>query len=171
MSQTVWLTTARIHTLFTQEIQAAGGHLNDVYHDGRLLIVRSLLPYVENVRPGDRLQGGVALRCVDQQVWVHPYVFRQVCRNGAIRAHTLDSRQVESLEHATSEEAEEAVTLAVRACCAPEVFAGSVREIRTSMDFQVDLLLDLIPMLSRFPREARERMFGDIFGRFSQEGD
>ena len=43
------------------------------------------------VRPQDRLQGGVALRVVEADILVHPYVFRQVCRNGAIVAQALET--------------------------------------------------------------------------------
>src|SRR5262249_16488363 len=77
------LTMCEVQTVLAEEVQAAGGTVTDVFDDGLRLFARSVLPAVAEVRPGDRVQGGVAVRACEGQVWVHPYVFRQVCRNGA----------------------------------------------------------------------------------------
>ena len=46
------------------------------FEDGLWLFARSVLTGVEEVRPGDRLQSGVALRATESEVWLHPYDLR-----------------------------------------------------------------------------------------------
>jgi hypothetical protein len=98
MSYGCGLTTQEILTVLSDEVAARSGKVLDVFDDGSRLFARSVLPRVEEVRPGDRLQGGVALRSMDSQVWVHPYVFREVCRNGAIVAQALETRHLAGID-------------------------------------------------------------------------
>ena len=56
------LTTAQVLDVFTEEVAAHGGRVIDTFHDGRRLFTRSVLPRLEEVRPGDGVQGGVALK-------------------------------------------------------------------------------------------------------------
>src|SRR6516165_9868294 len=116
-----WLPTPQqLEEVFVDEVREAGGRVLDAYGDGRRLFLRSLLPGVKNVRAGDELQGGVALRVVGPEVEVHPYVFRQVCRNGAIFAKALESRRIVRIEGPEYVEAPEVLAElaeAVRLCC------------------------------------------------------
>src|SRR6266849_3041875 len=105
MADTLHPTTRQIQDLFGAEITALGGTVSDSYDDGEQLFLRSILPGVQEVRPRDKLQGGVALRLCGPAVLVHPYVFRQVCRNGAIMAQALQTRRVVRGEHWQEEEA------------------------------------------------------------------
>src|SRR5437867_129460 len=89
------LTTGEIKEIFAAEIKEAGGNVSDSFDDGTRLYARSILPSVSEVRPKDRAKGGVAIRATEQGIWVHPYVFRVVCSNGAIMAQAIQSRQVE----------------------------------------------------------------------------
>ena len=62
--------------------------MTDTFDDGERLFVRSVVPQRRGRSgPTTGLQGGVALRASGGDVWVHPYVFRLVCTNGAIMAH------------------------------------------------------------------------------------
>src|SRR5262245_53097954 len=91
------LTTENIRDIFTTEVQKRQGQVTDTFlHRGRLFM-RSLLPYVADVRPKDSMQGGLALRATEDELWLHPYLFRQVCRNGAIMAQAIESVHVECL--------------------------------------------------------------------------
>ena len=74
------LTTARVLDVFTEEVAARGGLITDTFHDGQRLFTRSVLPHVDEVRPSDRFQGGVALKATRDGVWLYPYLFRQICR-------------------------------------------------------------------------------------------
>src|SRR5262245_18354226 len=114
------LTTAQTQAVFTEEIAAREGVVTDAYDDGARLFTRSILAWVEEVRPGDGPQGGVAMRATEREAWLHPYVFRQVCRNGAIWAQAIQTQHVEGLDQLSPEEADTTLREAVRACCVEE---------------------------------------------------
>ena len=123
--------TTTIKELFDEEIAAAGGVVSQSYHDESLLFARSVFPQVREVARGDKLQGGVALRADSTEVWVYPYVFRQVCANGAIMARTVQSRQIEFTDYVGGCDFSDALRQAVRECSAEEVFANSTEQMRS----------------------------------------
>jgi hypothetical protein len=166
-----FLTIAEIKALFAEEIRAAGGSLSDTFDDGARLFSRSLLPQVREVRKADRLQGGVALRASGREVWVHPYVFRLVCSNGAIMAHAIQTRHVEGQDFAAPEEVAEEVRQAMRACCAEEVFTGAAEQMRSAREAAADSALNMLPMLARLPAGAGGQFLQTILDRFFQEAD
>jgi hypothetical protein len=164
-------TAAQIKSLFAEEITAAGGHVSDTFDDGARLFTRSILPQVREVRKADQVQGGVALRARESEVWVHPYVFRLVCRNGAIIAHALQTQHFEVHEFATPEEAATAVRCAIRSCCAEEAFRATAEAMRSARATQADLALSLLPFVSRLPSGFGARALRDIMERFFKEED
>jgi len=165
------LTTASVLQAFSDEIALQGGTVKDTFNDGRRLFVRSVLPQIKEVRANDRLQGGVALKACAGEVCVHPYVFRLVCSNGAIMAQAVASRRVRAVFEWEQEEAVANVREAVRACCAPEVFTASAQQIRSIRDAEVDLALNVLPMLSRMPANMGARFLQQIVQRFFDDGD
>lgn len=166
------LTTADVRALFAEEIAAAGGTVSDTFDDGTRLFTRSILPRVREVRAADPVQGGVALRAGEQDVWVHPYVFRQVCRNGAIMAHAVQTRQVEGRELTTPEEAAGAVRAAVRACCAGEAFSVAAEQMRSAREVQADTALNLLAfVVSHLPSGSGAPLLHTVLERFFQEPD
>src|SRR5881227_3566186 len=108
--------TTQLLDVFVEEVAAHGGQVTDTFHDGQRLFTRSVLPHVEHVRPGDGVQGGVALKATDEGVWLHPYTFRLVCRNGAILAETLASRSLGKLHEVEPEIALQSVREGIAAC-------------------------------------------------------
>jgi len=126
------MSTSKILDLFREEISACSGRVADVFDDGERLFARAILPEVREVIPDDRFQGGAAIRTRDGKIWVHPYVYRQVCRNGAIRAHAISSHCLENLTWQTIEQVSADLREAIRAQCKPYVFASSADEIRSS---------------------------------------
>jgi hypothetical protein len=171
MSVPASLTTAAIKALFAEEITAAGGTISDTFDDGTRLFTRSILPQVREVRAADPVQGGVALRAGAGDVWVHPYVFRQVCRNGAIMAHALHSHHLAGQEFATAEEAADAVRHAVQVCCTPDAFTAAAEQMRSAREAAADLALNLLPFLSRRPGGADASVLPAILERFLQDAD
>jgi len=151
-----WLTTREIRALFEEEIGAVAGKVSETYDDGNLLLARSILPGTREVSRGDRVQGGVALRAIEGEIWVHPYVFRQVCKNGAIRAHAIQTRHIARDDFPVEDEAEVATALreAVRASCAEDAFAGSVEEMRSARETEADMALAMLPLISKLPPNA-----------------
>ncbi len=165
------LTTAAIGAVFTEEIAALGGTVTEIFDDGARLFARSVLPRTREVVPGDRVQDGIALRATDREVWVHPYVFRQVCSNGAIMAHAGQSWQIDDIELLGPEHALSELREAVRACGEEAVFAAATQEMRSATQSQADLALNLMPMLSRLNHADAVRYASEILGRFFKDGD
>jgi hypothetical protein len=168
MTFDLWPTTQEFLEAFSEEVAGAGGKVTDTYQDEGRLFARAVLPTPREVAPGDKLQGGVALRATEQDVRIHPYVFRQVCRNGAISAESVQTRIV------AREDAFDVlpqVRDAVRECCGDEAFALATSQMRAARDAEADLSLNLMPMLSKLPRADAKRIVDDILGRFRRDKD
>lgn len=97
---------ASISEIFHEEIADRSGEVLNVVQDETRLFARSVVPNIADVLPKDRLQGGVALRATESEVWLSPYVFRFVCSNGAIMIATAtgsdqhtDAIMVQALIH------------------------------------------------------------------------
>src|SRR5258708_6162945 len=139
---TQWLpSTQDLRGIVSEEITLAGGKISDCCDCGSRLFLRAILPGVREVRPKDGMQGGLALMAVDDDVRVHPYVFRQVCRNGAIMAQTIETRveagyQLESVRQEFRE--------TVRACLDPQVFAECTNQMRSATESKADLVINLM---------------------------
>ena len=165
------LTTATILSVFTEEVQDRGGRLTDTFDDGRRLFVRSLLPHIGDVRPKDRLQGGLALRATDTELWLHPYLFRQVCRNGAVAAQSLESLHLERLELYTPEVAMSLFRDAIADCAEEHVFTQSLGSVRSAAGAELDHFLNLLPHISALQQGGMGRFVAEILSRFSAERD
>jgi hypothetical protein len=142
------------------------------------LFARGVLPANADVHLGDRIQAGVAIRATGSEILVHPYTFRQVCTNGAIAAHALETRRLERTPSAGVYVAtyDVAVTLtdlrlAVQASAAKEAFDRSIREMRSASDFEADLALQLLPALANMPQRLTAMLLPRIFHRFASGGD
>lgn len=175
-SETSWPTTTDLLHAFATEIAAAGGTVTDTLDDGARLFVRSTLPGLREVAPGDRLQGGVALRATAEDVRVHPYVFRLVCKNGAIAARSTQSWRVERDDPSASADRSACDILvesreAVRACCADEAFTAVAAGMRSAMQQEMDAVLGLIPMLRFLPHGQAQAVLRQVLGRFEADGD
>ena len=175
MASALLPTTQEICSVAGEELSRAGGTILDRYDDSERLFLRSVLPMVREVRPDDAVKGGVALMATGEEIRVHPYTFRQVCRNGAIAAEAIQTRCVHRVEPGVPTEAVEAVMEelreAIRDCSTPEAFSISTDRMRSASRQQANLMLHLSPMLSRLPREHAARFFAMIEGRFTRQRD
>jgi hypothetical protein len=160
-----------IKAVFAEEIAAAGGVVSDTFDDGRRLFTRSILPGLREVGTGDKVQGGVALMATEGEVSVHPYVYRLVCKNGAIVAHAIQTRQIEGCDFVTPEEVIGAVREAIRECCADEAFSAAAEQMRSARQTQADIALAVLPHLARLSRRVGAEVLGPILERFSQGRD
>jgi hypothetical protein len=161
-----FLTMADISNLFAEEILAVGGTVTDTLNDGDRVFLRSTLPGIREVRAGDSLQAGVALRAQERTVWVHPCVFRQICRNGAIIAHALQTRHIATDDYSTAEAAKSAVREAIRVCSDDEAFTSAAEDIRSARDRVADVAINLLPVLSQMRPELGTQIFRMIVERF-----
>jgi hypothetical protein len=160
------LTTASILSSFTEQIQSRGGRITESFRDDQRLFVRSLLPHVANARPNDRFEGGVGLRATEGDVWLHPYLFRQVCRNGAIMAQSFHSVHLEGLDLYSPEIAISLLREAVDECSAEHVFEQSMHHVRSSIDAAADQMLNMLPHLHQFQQAGMERFIPQIIRSF-----
>jgi len=162
-----WLTARDIGSIFAEEIDAVGGRVTETIDADPLLLARSILPEAREVGKGDLVQGGVALRATDQEILVHPYIFRQVCSNGAIRAHAIQTQQIrrEDFPEFAGEDVACALREAVRMSCGRDAFGEGVDEMRSARLADADLALGLIPLLARMAPEAAAELFRSIMGR------
>ncbi|HEX2473263.1 MAG TPA: hypothetical protein VHK01_00875 [Lacipirellulaceae bacterium] len=165
------LTIGRILEVFTDEVKSRKGRVTDKFQDRRRLFVRSLLPHVADARPKDRMQGGLALRATDDELWLHPYLFRQVCRNGAVVAQAIESLHVEYLGVYSVEEGTTMLREAIAKCAEQRVFARSMRQVRLSMTVAVDWL-NMLPYLAHFESTGiMGRTLATILERFDIGAD
>jgi hypothetical protein len=154
--------------VFEEAVVEIGGRVTELSDDGERLFARSLFPDEREVRRGDRLQGGVAVMAAGHEVRIHPYVFRQVCSNGAIMAHSAWARRIELPDWPADggHEVLEQVAEALRACGAADAFAAGVRAMRSALDLEADFARTVLPLLDHLPAGVRSTMMGMIAGRF-----
>ncbi len=167
--------TREIAEAFAEEIAVAGGTVPDVYDDGRHLFLRGLLPPSAEVKPGDRFKHGVALQCCGPDILVHPYLFRIVCRNGAIDARAAEASRVERRGSAGcpggAEEVLVELRAAVRACTDEGILARAGESLRSMTQRRADLLINLLPGLLRMPRPQAQRYVELILSQYREDGD
>jgi len=156
---------------FSHEIGIQGGSIRDTFDDGERLFIRSVLPGIEQVQRDDRLQGGVALKAFAGEILVYPYVFRLVCSNGAIMAHTAASRRLSILVDQEQDVTVADLCEAVRACCVADVFGSPFEQILRARDVVADPGLSLLPMLSRLSGGSGTGVLQQIMRRFFESGD
>ena len=162
--------TSTLMNVFAEEIARRSGRVADTFHDGTRLFTRSVLPMVAEVKAKDRVQAGVALKATADQICVYPYVFREVCRNGAIMACSMGAKRIVRSDEQTPEQETLAVREAIGVCCEDGVFTESVARIRSSREGKADIALMLLPFISRLGSVSGQ-IFRDIIERFFYEGD
>jgi hypothetical protein len=167
--------TEQIAVAFGEEILALGGTVSDRYDQDGQLFMRALLPRHGEVRPGDGIQAGIALRALGPLLSVHPYTFRQICANGAIEAHVNESRYIARVEFASATEfvdaALEEIRLTTRRCAAPEVFDRIRTDMRRASAAPAELMIQVLPLLERLPAHGREHLLAMLVQEFAREND
>ncbi|MFA5875945.1 MAG: hypothetical protein WC901_04630 [Candidatus Margulisiibacteriota bacterium] len=178
MSFNASFSTAEITTSFINGIQAERGKVRDTYDDGRYLYIRSVLPYSFKVTKKDKIHGGLALKSTTTELWLHPYLFRQVCRNGLIAASTMQSVCMEYDTFSEGKEGIEELALeipwAIRNCARKEFFqeaAGQMKDARKrEVEWKADYELKLLSMLNtRHGDGFNRRVLREIRRRFEVE--
>ena len=159
---------------FVEEIESLGGTVPDVYDDGLRLCARAVLPPIADVRPGDAIRAGVAVRVMGTEIAVHPYTFRKVCSNGAIAGHALETRRLERVASADvfapTYEVDLVMVdfaLAVQACASEDAFNRVADEMRTAAEIEADVAIQFLPYVSRLPAHVVPL----IFQRFASGRD
>jgi hypothetical protein len=170
--------TSDIRQAFAEEIESLGGTVTHAYDDGERVFARAVLPADAEIRPGDRVRGGVAVRAGGSFVEVYPYTFRQVCSNGAIAAQALEGRRLERVEGTAvvmpTYDIAVVLTdlrLAVGACATPEAFETTRRQMRTATETEADVTVNLLPFLTQISGAMARHWLSRILRRFHTDGD
>ena len=125
------LPTAAIQAVFRRVMSEQQGEIIDLFDDGKRIYIRSTvsLAYAD-VLPGDRFQGGVALRANQGEILLYPYMLRHVCTNGIIFAEAITLRGNWDLRRSSRKDATPRLRKAVTECCAKNVFAAVIEYAR-----------------------------------------
>jgi hypothetical protein len=171
-------TTREISDVFARHVEAHGGTILDTFDDGERLFLRATLPMQAEVRRGDAIKHGIAIRAGGPELVVHPFTFRQVCTNGAVMARAHQSSQLERIAHdgVVVPGYEVAVTLAqlsdaLSAAAAPEAFAQAMTELRASLNSSATFMSQFLPLIHRFGRDAGRRFYERVLSNFEDEND
>jgi hypothetical protein len=171
-------TDADIRQAAESEIATIGGSVHNVHQDEDRLIIRAVFERSAFVRPGDSLQGGVALRTEGPFIYVHPYTLRQVCTNGAIATHVagtaiLDRPLVEVAVASTYDSAVvlNSVRAAIQACADPGAFATIIRELREASAMEVDTTQNALDLMSCFPAHFAARALSRVMTTYEAQSD
>ena len=171
MSWSASLTTKQIHSIFEDEVKDAGGKVTDTFDDGTLLFTRAVLPKNKEVARKDRVDQGVALKSAWEDVWVHPYVYRRICVNGAIVAQAVATKHEVNTEHISPIEMEGRLREAVQTCIDEQDFAGYAEKMKRARWWFPDPRLTLMPHLSQVPGDQANEILEDVHRRFAQDAD
>lgn len=167
-----------VRGVFADEIRTLGGVVADAFQIDDRFIGRGVLQVDSEIRPGDVVKGGVAVRVSGPEILVHPYTFRVVCTNGAIAAYALGTTRIERIEVASafqstyeSERTLIEVAEAVRACAAPEIFMTVADDMRAATDMRTNEVLNRTSIVARWPEDLLQRSLGHILNRYLTDGD
>jgi hypothetical protein len=167
--------TQDIDATVVDELAFLGGSVSDRYDDGRRLFLRARLPIRDEVRPKDIVEGGIAVRTVGREIEVCPYLFRQVCKNGAIMPQVAEARRIGLVDYAASSETIEAandqVREAVRACSAGEVFDQIARRVRAATTREVPSDIAQVLHFLSMRRLLRSDLIDEIVEAFLADND
>jgi hypothetical protein len=136
-----------LRAIFVEEVEAAAGVLFDAHATSELLLIRATLPWLADVRPGDPVQDGVAMRATSQEAVAHPFVVRQVCTHGAIAPQALATQRVAGMDELSADVARAAVRGAVCSCARHDVFVSFASRMATTGRTLVTIPFLLMAML------------------------
>jgi hypothetical protein len=170
--------TQTLNDVFAAGVDSLGGSVSDRYQDDTRLFVRAILLTADDVSPGDTVRAGIAMRVAGPSISIHPYTLRRVCTNGAVMAQATRSVHVERIRHdgIVIPEYDVAVVAArvseaMDACATREAFAQSIDDMREAMSSEVDIALQLLPLMDRLPRGAVQAALGLIFDQWFESDD
>lgn len=144
-------TNAELQDLFLAATRTCGEATIDVLDTGTQLWARAVFERSGEVRPGDKLRSGVAMRTLGDDVYVHPFILREICINGAVRAHATSTRCIarqridastQSAHAYSLDVLGEELTQAVQGCAAPATFSEGIDEMRAALEADAEAVID-----------------------------
>jgi len=165
-----WLVAARVADIFQQEMAKVSGSVTRVL-DGESLFARGVLPRIAEVVKGDGVRAGVAVRATEEDIFVHPFIFRLVCTNGAIMAQATQTVQISRHElWIGGADLETRLCEAVRGCCQPEAFQMGVNQMRTARQREVDMAIMVAQFMATHGSSLRP-LLSRVLQRYDEAGE
>ncbi len=146
-------TNAELQALFLDATRACGEATVDVMDTGQHLFARAYYERSSEVRPGDKVRAGVAMRTLGDDVLVHPLVLREICINGAVRAHAVSTRCIarqridattQSVHSYSIDMLRDELAATVQGCAAPASFEEGVEEMRAALHADAEQVLEVL---------------------------
>jgi hypothetical protein len=149
------LSTGQVLDVFTEEVEARGGTTRDVWVDDDALFARSVVGLVADVKRGDEVRGGVAIRASAEGIRLSPYVFRVVCTNGAIMSRAEETLVLDDLQFRSPGDVLATVRRGVVACADEEIFLDSVEDMRRSDEASDLMSVHVLTLLAHLMQSHR----------------
>jgi hypothetical protein len=162
-------------SIVEEELAGIGGRISDSFrHRGRLFL-RATVPHTQQVRPNDHIQGGVAVTTVGREIGIHPYVFRQGCRSGAIMSKTLGHRRIRRTDVDATTQTLGRLRKKLRARVQESASADTLHlitsQLRAASMSKVDVALQMSTVISRIPRRHSSLLLSQILSEFHDDDD
>lgn len=132
MASNCEVTAGAVEAIFREEVAGLSGEVSNIVVKGPSVFARAVLPLALAVGMGDRVRGGVALRMANDQLNVCPYIFRIVCRNGAVFVQAFHTWTERHISRRDPVELVNALRDAVRSCGSGAAFAAGGKAMRES---------------------------------------
>ncbi len=175
MSDMIQPTTFEIKEVLCETVAEMGGTVTEMFEDSRLLIVRSLLPVFCEIKAGERLQAGIATRVERRELRVHPYLSFWGRQSGAVLAHAVQSRNLERDDAPQGAyggpSRDGALPEAIRGCGGQEAFADMIARVRAASERPADLIVEMLPLVSRLPQLHAARLLRKVVEAFAPQVD
>jgi hypothetical protein len=149
------LSTAQVLDVFTEEVEARGGTTRDVWVDDEALFARSVVGLTAEVKNGDEVRGGVAIRASAEGIKLSPYMLRVVCTNGAIMARAEETLVLDDLQFRNPDDVLATVRRGVVACADEEIFLDSVEDMRRSNEASDLMSVHVLTLLAHLVQRHR----------------
>lgn len=165
----------QIAAIIQEEVQSAGGSIPSLEEARGDLFVRALLPRQAEVRPGDQVVGGLAVRAAGNQIEIRHYLLRLACTNGSIADQQIYTCCVSRVAADSGPDvigaAVARLRAAVWACFDRPVFEAVIASLRRSQHQAADLAVFRRWAAPRLPVSRSAELHKAILRRFRQERD
>jgi hypothetical protein len=158
------ITLESVQQSFAEFARANDASIDLAYSDEKLMISRCVLPMQFEVRTGDTVKGGVAVRGTALEVEVRPYLLRQICTNGAVMMRSSGGSTV-----ATEACTDAWLNEAFAAAGSKEALATAANEVRTLAGTSLDMTFMLVTFMQHMGGRYGERL-KEMLHRATKEG-
>lgn len=158
-----------IERIVREEVSAQGAHVHEFLRDADRLYARTINAPVGEVAHEDCVQAGVAVRVISHEVSVRPYIFRQVCINGAISATSEEAEEFDLRVLGPVAEQETKLRETIAACGHARVLPREVERFRSFRDQAVDRGMMMVTMMQTHLANASHSELLDILAQFDKE--